>query len=266
MDHPASGELIEARVRKGLAARLLTLQQTTQWIHLVALAALLVLLWGRIPGRLLLAWAGVVILLGLGRVALTRWALRRQPPFEQMRQGFRLAFTATGLAWGLGAAALMPHLSPPDAILVLAVFATFVAGAITTLGPDPPAFRLYVFSLVTPYLTAILVAGRDRLYLVSVSLATLFTVFAGAMNRRAHQALVEYLRSAAALREALDNVKTLRGLLPICASCKKIRDDLGYWSQIEVYVSDHSDADFTHGICPDCMRRLYPDVAAEGHP
>jgi len=59
------------------------------------------------------------------------------------------------------------------------------------------------------------------------------------------------------LREALANVKTLRGLIPICASCKKIRDDKGFWSQVEVYVRDRSEAEFSHGICPDCMKKLY---------
>ena len=59
------------------------------------------------------------------------------------------------------------------------------------------------------------------------------------------------------LKEALANVKTLRGLIPICASCKKIRDDKGFWSQVEVYVRDRSEAEFSHGICPDCMKRLY---------
>jgi PAS domain S-box-containing protein len=61
------------------------------------------------------------------------------------------------------------------------------------------------------------------------------------------------------LQEALVKVKTLSGLLPICSACKKIRDDKGYWRQIESYIRDHSEAEFSHGICPDCMRKLYPD-------
>jgi PAS domain S-box-containing protein len=61
------------------------------------------------------------------------------------------------------------------------------------------------------------------------------------------------------LQEALSKVRTLSGLLPICASCKKIRNDKGYWEQIELYIKDHSDASFTHGICPECGERLYPD-------
>jgi len=55
-------------------------------------------------------------------------------------------------------------------------------------------------------------------------------------------------------------VKILKGFLPICASCKKIRDDKGYWSQIESYIQDHSEAEFSHGICPDCAKKLYPEL------
>jgi PAS domain S-box-containing protein len=59
------------------------------------------------------------------------------------------------------------------------------------------------------------------------------------------------------LREALAKVKTLSGMLPICAKCKKIRDGGGYWNQIESYLERHTDADFTHGYCPDCMDEMY---------
>ena len=62
------------------------------------------------------------------------------------------------------------------------------------------------------------------------------------------------------LQAALDNIKTLKGLLPICANCKKIRDDKGYWNQIEAYVRDHTDAEFSHSICPDCAEILYPEI------
>ena len=65
------------------------------------------------------------------------------------------------------------------------------------------------------------------------------------------------------LREALAQVKTLKGFLPICASCKNIRDDEGYWQQIESYVCDHADVEFTHGICPACLEKLYPEFAAQ---
>ena len=63
------------------------------------------------------------------------------------------------------------------------------------------------------------------------------------------------------LEAALAKVKLLSGFLPICASCKKIRDDEGYWHQVEAYVRDHSEAEFSHGICPDCVKQLYPDLS-----
>jgi PAS domain-containing protein len=62
------------------------------------------------------------------------------------------------------------------------------------------------------------------------------------------------------LTEALAQVKQLRGMLPICASCKKIRDDAGYWSQIETYIRKHAGVEFSHGICPECAQRLYPEL------
>ena len=67
-------------------------------------------------------------------------------------------------------------------------------------------------------------------------------------------------RSQAELQKALDNIKTLRGLVPICASCKMIRRDDGRWQQLEAYISDHSEATLSHGICPDCATELYPSL------
>jgi hypothetical protein len=65
------------------------------------------------------------------------------------------------------------------------------------------------------------------------------------------------------LQLALANVKVLAGMLPICASCKNIRDDEGYWHRVEEYIRDHSEAEFSHGICPICIRKLYPDLYNE---
>jgi CheY-like chemotaxis protein len=65
------------------------------------------------------------------------------------------------------------------------------------------------------------------------------------------------------LRKALDEIKTLSGIIPICATCKKIRDDNGYWNQVEVYIRNHSDASFSHGICPDCMAKFEEQLLKE---
>ncbi|MEW6220594.1 MAG: methyl-accepting chemotaxis protein [Thermodesulfobacteriota bacterium] len=67
------------------------------------------------------------------------------------------------------------------------------------------------------------------------------------------------------LSAALDEIRTLRGIIPICAVCKKIRDDQGLWQQVEAYFQRHTLAEFSHGICPDCMARLYPEVLVDSH-
>lgn len=66
------------------------------------------------------------------------------------------------------------------------------------------------------------------------------------------------------LKLALDQVRTLRGIVPICSSCKNIRDDRGYWNRVEIYVRDHTEAEFSHGVCPNCMKTLYPQFDIEG--
>jgi PAS domain S-box-containing protein len=70
-------------------------------------------------------------------------------------------------------------------------------------------------------------------------------------------------RAEEALRKALDDVRTLRGILPICSNCKKIRDDQGYWTQVEDYVRDRTEAEFSHSFCPECMKKLYPEFARD---
>ena len=65
------------------------------------------------------------------------------------------------------------------------------------------------------------------------------------------------------LRQAIEHIKVLQGILPICSFCKKIRDDKGYWNQVEVYVCHHSEAEFSHSICPECMKEHYPECCED---
>jgi len=86
------------------------------------------------------------------------------------------------------------------------------------------------------------------------------TVLSFFIMRREQEKRLNIIRQ---LQSSINEVKTLKGLIPICASCKSVRNDEGYWDQIEKYVSDHSDADFSHSICPVCMEKLYPEFADE---
>ncbi|MFA5904656.1 MAG: hypothetical protein WC836_12040 [Desulfobacula sp.] len=82
------------------------------------------------------------------------------------------------------------------------------------------------------------------------------TAFITLQRKAMDEKRIEALRRE---QQILEDTKILRGLLPICASCKKIRDDKGYWNRIETYIESHSDAQFSHGLCRDCMEKLYGD-------
>lgn len=97
------------------------------------------------------------------------------------------------------------------------------------------------------------------LTLAGVLLSALIAFIAAYRVLKAENVLI---REKNKLREALDEIKTLRGIIPICSHCRQIRDDEGMWKMIEEYIHEKSDASFSHGICPDCMRKYYPRVAA----
>lgn len=109
----------------------------------------------------------------------------------------------------------------------------------------------------------------DELEEIIVVLLVLSFAFAVFSWRRWRELMLEIKKRVTAeellvterdmLQKALAEIKTLRGIVPICASCKKIRNDEGYWQQVEVYVSANCEVEFSHGICPDCMKGLYTD-------
>ena len=117
------------------------------------------------------------------------------------------------------------------------------------------AVRLGVFLIVVFLLSSVRSWGDELARRVEERTALLAKEIAERKRSEAECAIV-----VAELRDVLSNVKHLRGLLPICASCKRIRDDHGYWNDVEEYIRKHSEADFTHGICPDCAKRLYPGI------
>ena len=100
-----------------------------------------------------------------------------------------------------------------------------------------------------------------RLSAMAVSLVILFLLYIQKLEmnhrKKAEENKTELIKE---LQKSLLEVKTLRGFLPICSHCKKIRDDKGYWTQIESYIHDHSDAEFSHSICQDCAKKHYPDL------
>jgi len=126
------------------------------------------------------------------------------------------------------------------------------------------AFEIYYdITLRKQKLDALLIRSSYILFaLASCLLIALIVILFKASQATIKEKLIEDDRERLILdlQDALAKVKTLSGLLPVCSACKKIRDDTGYWNQMEAFIRDHSDADFTHSICPECAKKLYGKI------
>jgi len=91
----------------------------------------------------------------------------------------------------------------------------------------------------------------DEFFAMGLFLALAFFVFA-------FRRILDLGKRNKELNQAIEEIKELKGIIPICSSCKKIRDDGGYWHEVEVYVKNHTEAEFSHGLCPDCAKKIYP--------
>lgn len=162
-------------------------------------------------------------------------------------------------------------------LVVLLAYVDYLVGAAVSLS----AFYLIPISLVVWYAgrtPGIVVGGLSAIVwlledlLSDFALPATFLPYWQALMRLAFFLIIIFLldgrkraerereKLIEELQEALGSVKTLRGLLPICSSCKKVRDDRGYWNQIETYVRAHTEAAFSHSLCPECEKKLYPEL------
>jgi len=126
-------------------------------------------------------------------------------------------------------------------------------------------------SIIIPYLQQRANTGMIIGYGITALAGVIFTLIGGTMLSRSREELIEKNRSLVQgiaereeligqLQEANKQIKTLSGIVPICMYCKEIRDDKGYWNQLEQFISEHSEAKFSHSICPKCLKEKHPDV------
>ncbi len=114
--------------------------------------------------------------------------------------------------------------------------------------PDLPVIILTGLRDEELTLSAVKLGAQDFIFKSDIEPKLLARSISYAIERK--QLMIE-------LKEATEKVKTLRGFIPICSSCKKIRDDKGFWNMLEEYITEHSGAEFSHGICPDCAEKIY---------
>lgn len=149
----------------------------------------------------------------------------------------------------------------PQGVAVDVLYIAPVLLALRTEGDRPAIVAASVCSVLVVAGYYLSTPGGDLwkiLFNRGIAIAALWiAVVLGLRNKKLAAAREAALRER---EQAMEDAKVLRGLLPICAWCKKVRDDRGYWTQIEAYIASHSDASFSHGICPECMAKHYPGV------
>ncbi len=149
---------------------------------------------------------------------------------------------------------------------LLFVIAVMVAAWYGGLGPGMLAVVGAVLSFdyffdIYPYEINLF---RPAGFLRALVFAAIATVVAS-LTSQTRAALRHAEETGAALQKALDEIRVLRGIIPICSYCKQIRNDAGAWEEVEKYVAEHSEAAFTHGVCPDCYKKHHPEIYKEQH-
>ncbi|MFI5280203.1 MAG: hypothetical protein ACHQU1_06895 [Gemmatimonadales bacterium] len=242
--------------------------------NIVPLSIAVILFQNDVPGLRVYWWAALVLVATLLRAS---WRLRGahlHVSDASYLARSRAVVVLQGLCWSLGLAYFMPWVPIDEMTIAMAGFAAIIGSAISTLASDPPSFRRLTLSTFGPLPFGLLAVSTDKTHIVLVALIVPFIFVLLYLHHRVHAALVEHLRTVdrlsmsekaqaeliGELQTALGAVKQLTGLLPICANCKKVRDDFGYWNSVEHYISKHTDARFSHGVCPDCFPKLFPGV------
>src|SRR5262245_59844163 len=262
-------------------------------IGLVATAVnsfmLALVLWSIASHSIVVSWLVFSELITLARYALLLAYRKSGSPDANDSWGRRLLFGTilSGICWGSSGIFMFPVDSIPHQAFLAFVLGGMAAGAVATYSVRMGFFLAFALLTVVPITIRFFALG-DELHLAMGGMALLFLALMVDSARRVHKTIAKSLNLEAAnralirnltavrddlelrveertaeLREALSRVKVLSGLLPICSSCKKIRDDQGYWNQMELYIREHSEAEFTHSLCPECATKLFPDFRPE---
>jgi FtsH-binding integral membrane protein len=249
-------------------------------------------LWPRVGHLRLIGW-----FIACESTALLRYLLLLQYRKLEANNGgnhwekwFFIGTVLSGTCWGAVAVLVFPTDSIPHQAFLAFVLGGLAAGAVPTYSVRMGVFLAFVLPALLP-ITIRFFLERDHLHLAMGGMGLLFIVLMVDSARRVHrtierslqlefanQSLIRRLSTARdelerrvedrtmELRKALSEVKILSGLLPICSNCKKIRDDQGSWSQMELYIHQHSEAEFTHSLCPECAKKLFPGFGDDSPP
>lgn len=260
----------------GLSAALLremfNRDRASAMMTLVGVVALTLLHYETVAGRTLAGWSAFMLSIAGARFFYALRSLKALPSSPAL---YTVFCALLGLGWGSTVYLFDGGGADQLYYLRLLVLSAALASSTGTLSVVAAPFAAFTLSIFIPGVLSFLLSahGGRMTILLFCSLLYLLAIFAiGRMNRLRHRAgVAEHLARVAAmeelerknaeLSEALSRISELEGILPICASCKKIRDESGQWHHVETYIESRSKAEFSHGCCPDCMRELYPEYS-----
>ncbi len=255
---------------------------------------LVFVLWEQILHWKLMLWLALIMLLSLVRILLNLKYSKTVDRNQHIHLWSCLHFSCIGISgilWGATAIVLFPSGSAAHQVFIAFILGGMVAGAVGVFSPIFPYFLVFSIPALVP-IAIRFIAISDETHRIMGAMIALYAVFIfitakrvnnsttelvslkekfadrleartaelDYANRQLKQKIEEHEQTESELHETLKKVRTLTGLLPICSSCKKIRDDKGYWNQLEAFITEHSHAEFSHSICPECARKLYPDL------
>ena len=230
--------------------------------HIVLLIIVLLYAGTGLPRSFKLTWAAAIVATILLRTILATRAQRPDTDPVTTVRITRALMVTLGLTWGVGTALARQSLPPAVFAMLLLALAGLLAGGINTLVADRWAFPAYAVSLFGPTLVALPLLDPQPATSLEMVLIALFLFFMIVQHRRAHDMLLDRQLAdqnqrtlVRELRAAVAEVRTLQGILPICASCKRIKNEAGGWEAVESFVRERTDAEFSHGLCPDCAAR-----------
>jgi len=247
---------------RALAAMLSEDRWVPPTAHIVLLAIVVLLTDVVLPHSLLISWAAAIVVITLIRMMVARHAQDPETDPRWIVRTTRIVMIALGLSWGIGAALAARHLPVATFAMLLMALAGLLAGGINTLVADRWAFPAYALTMFAPPLVALPLLQPEPATSLEMLLIALFLFFMILQHRRAFGMLVDRQQAdqlqrtlVRDLQTALAEVRTLQGILPICASCKRIKNERGGWEAVESFVRLRTDAEFSHGLCPDCAAR-----------
>lgn len=206
--------------------------------------------------------------------------------FPLFKRYWQLTISLTVINAGLGIIGMMYIAPPPNNYtyytgLSLVLFYSYTVPRALFVGASVTGWILFLCYNILALLiidTPLAILINNNFFFVGANLIGMITCYFMEYSARNNYWLMQRLEEEKSkvhrinddlqnknreLAEALENVKTLSGFIPICMHCKKIRDDAGYWNQLESYLHTHSDAQLSHGICPECTKKLYPEIYEE---